>query len=78
VLLRHLRATVSTEGSRRLGETIEQLDDDEFFVSASPDMRKARIQSELLANIDVPVLILGESGTGKEVIAHRRDRSAGF
>ena len=33
-------------------------------------MHKVRIQSELLANIDVPVLILGESGTGKEVTAH--------
>jgi two-component system, NtrC family, response regulator AtoC len=70
VLLRHLRATVSTGRSRASGETIEQLDEDEFFVSASPNMHKARIQSELLANIDVPVLILGESGTGKEVIAH--------
>jgi len=70
VLLRHLRATVSTGGSSRSGETIEQLDEDEFFVSASPDMHKVRIQSELLANIDVPVLILGESGTGKEATAH--------
>jgi two-component system, NtrC family, response regulator AtoC len=70
VFLRHERAKVSTGGSGGSGETIEQLDEDEFFVSASPDMHKARIQSELLANIDVPVLILGESGTGKEVIAH--------
>ena len=63
VLLRHLPAA----GSRNSDETIEQLDGDEFFVAASPDMHKVRIQSELLANIDVPVLILGESGTGKEV-----------
>jgi two-component system, NtrC family, response regulator AtoC len=33
-------------------------------------MQKVRLQAELLANIDVPVLILGESGTGKEVAAH--------
>jgi formate hydrogenlyase transcriptional activator len=32
-------------------------------------MRKVRLQAELLANIDVPVLILGESGTRKEVAA---------
>jgi len=70
VLLRHLRTTVSTAGSRSSDETIEQLDGDEFFVAASSDMHKVRIQSELLANIDVPVLILGESGTGKEVTAH--------
>jgi two-component system response regulator AtoC len=70
VLLRHLRATVSPAGSRSSDETIEQLDGDEFFVAASPEMHKVRLQSELLANIDVPVLILGESGTGKEVTAH--------
>jgi len=66
VLLRLLPAA----GSRNSDETIEQLDSDEFFVAASSDMHKIRIQSELLANIDVPVLILGESGTGKEVTAH--------
>jgi two-component system, NtrC family, response regulator AtoC len=66
VLLRHLPAA----RSRTSDQTIEQLAGDEFFVAASPDMHKVRIQSELLANIDVPVLILGESGTGKEVIAH--------
>ena len=27
-------------------------------------------QVKLLADSDVPVLILGESGTGKEIIAH--------
>jgi two-component system, NtrC family, response regulator AtoC len=70
VLLRHLRSTVSPTGTRSSDETIEQLDGDEFFVAASPEMHKVRLQSELLANIDVPVLILGESGTGKEITAH--------
>jgi len=70
VLLRHLRATVSPAGSGSSAETIEQLDGDEFFVAACSEMHKVRLQSELLANIDVPVLILGESGTGKEVTAH--------
>jgi DNA-binding NtrC family response regulator len=51
-------------------EIVEHLGDDIFFVAASPAMRKVRIQAELLANINVPVLILGESGTGKEVTAH--------
>jgi hypothetical protein len=32
-------------------------------------MRKVCLQAKLLANIDVPVLILGESSTGKEVAA---------
>jgi two-component system response regulator AtoC len=70
VLLRHLRATGNAAGSRRSDDTIEQFDEDEFFVAASAAMHKVRIQAELLANIDVPVLILGESGTGKEVTAH--------
>jgi two-component system response regulator AtoC len=48
---------------------IEDLGDDVFFVAASPAMRKIRSQSKLVANVDIPVLILGESGTGKEVVA---------
>ncbi|HMK30666.1 MAG TPA: sigma-54 dependent transcriptional regulator [Terriglobales bacterium] len=48
---------------------IEDLGDDVFFVAASPAMRKIRSQAKLVANVDIPVLLLGESGTGKEVIA---------
>jgi DNA-binding NtrC family response regulator len=48
---------------------IEDLGDDVFFVAASPAMRKIRSQAKLVANVDIPVLILGESGTGKEVAA---------
>jgi DNA-binding NtrC family response regulator len=48
---------------------IEDLGDDVFFVAASPVMRKIRSQAKLVANVDIPVLLLGESGTGKEVMA---------
>src|SRR5206468_3709389 len=48
---------------------VEELCDDVFFVAASPAMRKVRSQSALVANVDIPVLLLGESGTGKEVVA---------
>src|SRR6201997_1318030 len=48
---------------------IEELCDDVFFVAASPGMRKIRSQAALVANVDIPVLLLGESGTGKEVLA---------
>lgn len=48
---------------------IEDLADDVFFVAASPAMRKLRSQAALVANVDIPVLMLGESGTGKEVMA---------
>jgi DNA-binding NtrC family response regulator len=48
---------------------VEELFDDVFFVAASPAMRKIRSQAALVANVDIPVLLLGESGTGKEVLA---------
>jgi two-component system, NtrC family, response regulator AtoC len=48
---------------------VEELCDDVFFVAASPAMKKIRSQSALVANVDIPVLLLGESGTGKEVLA---------
>jgi two-component system, NtrC family, response regulator AtoC len=48
---------------------VEELCDDVFFVAASPAMRKIRSQSALVANVDIPVLLLGESGSGKEVLA---------
>jgi DNA-binding NtrC family response regulator len=44
---------------------MEEVGDDVFFVAASPIMRKLRSQAALVANVDIPVLMLGESGTGK-------------
>src|SRR5258707_3850307 len=48
---------------------VEELGDEIFFVAASANMRKLRSQAALVANVDIPVLMLGESGTGKEVMA---------
>src|SRR4051812_2959552 len=48
---------------------VEDLGDETFFVAASANMRKLRSQAALVANVDIPVLMLGESGTGKEVMA---------
>lgn len=48
---------------------VEELGEDIFFIAASPNMRKLRSQAALVANVDIPVLMLGESGTGKEVMA---------
>ena len=56
---------------------IEDLDGSNFFLAASPKMLEIHRQVNLLADIDVNVLILGESGTGKEVIAqliHKNSR----
>lgn len=49
---------------------LEELEDNRYFLAASPSMVKVYRQVQLLADVDAPVLILGESGTGKEVIAH--------
>lgn len=60
-----------SKSSGEVAETgeVEELSDDQFFVAASPAMRKIRAQVAQVAQVDVPVLMLGESGTGKEVVA---------
>jgi DNA-binding NtrC family response regulator len=70
-LLQLLKRHVNTkwEADSHTKESVEDVGGDHFFLSASPLMQKVRLQAQLLANIDVPVLILGESGTGKEVVA---------
>lgn len=62
-------------------EDIEQVSEDAFFVGASPIMRKLRAQAELLAQANVPVLILGEIGSGKDTAArliHKLSVRSGF
>lgn len=53
----------------RGAETVDEIDDDLFFLAASPAMKQIRAQAALIAKVDVPVLLLGESGVGKEVLA---------
>ena len=53
------------ELSRRNGRTRRRC----VFRRCQPGMRKLRSQAALVANVDIPVLMLGESGTGKEVMA---------
>ena len=69
VIRRHLNHRDQQPEVAVVGEDIEQISDDTFFVSASPVMRKLRAQAELLAQVNVPVLIVGESGSGKGVVA---------
>ena len=62
-------------------EDIEPLGDDTFFVGASPAMQKLRAQAELLAQANVPVLIVGEPGSGRDTTAlliHKRSVRSGF
>lgn len=80
-LRRHL-ASSEEGGEAELGsEQVEQLGEHMFFVAASPVMRKLRAQVELLAQVDVPLLIVGESGSGKEATArliHKLSVRSGF
>ncbi len=64
-----------------VSEDIEQVGQEAFFVSASPIMQKLRAQAELLAQADVPVLILGEGGSGRSTVArliHKLSVRSGF
>jgi two-component system, NtrC family, response regulator AtoC len=49
---------------------VEELGENRYFLAASPAMLEIHRQTKLIADVDVPVLILGESGTGKELVAH--------
>lgn len=60
-------------------DVVESLDDDHFFLAASPAMKQIRAQVALVAKVDLPVLLMGESGVGKEIIArliHKMSRRA--
>src|SRR5215470_17469639 len=60
-------------------ERLEYLDDESFFLAASPVMKQIRDQVEFIAKVDVPVLLLGASGVGKEILArliHKLSRRA--
>jgi two-component system NtrC family response regulator len=50
-------------------DDVEALSDESFFIGVSPIMRKLRAQAALLAETNVPVLILGEDVSGKETTA---------
>jgi two-component system, NtrC family, response regulator AtoC len=62
-------------------EDIESVGKDEFFLSITPVMQQLRAQAEVLAQTDVPVLILGEPGSGKGTVArliHQMSVYSGF
>jgi two-component system, NtrC family, response regulator AtoC len=62
-------------------DDVELVDNDNFFIGISPIMRKLRAQAALLAEANMPVLILGESGSGKETTArllHKLSVRSGF
>ena len=77
----HLGSSNDEAEAQMASEDIESLGEDEFFLSVSPAMQKIRAQAELLAQADVPVLILGEPGSGKGTVArliHKLSVYSGF
>jgi two-component system, NtrC family, response regulator AtoC len=82
VIRRHLRTSDDDDVEPEMAsEDIESLGEDEFFLSVSPAMQQLRAQAELLAQTDVPVLILGEPGSGKGTVArliHQKSVHSGF
>src|SRR5665213_1630352 len=48
---------------------LEELDNNRFFLAASPLMMQIYRDIRILAPVKIPVLILGESGVGKENVA---------
>lgn len=73
------RCIGTPSGEVELSAEVEDLGDDLFFLAAAPAMKKIASEVLLIANVDIPVLMLGESGTGKEIIArliHKRSARA--
>jgi two-component system, NtrC family, response regulator AtoC len=81
LIQRNLGSSGEDADAEMASEDIESLGEDEFFLSISPIMQKLRAQAELLAQADVPVLILGEPGSGKGTVArliHKLSVYSGF
>lgn len=55
--------------SKAPGYHLEELDNNRFFLAASPTMMQLYRDVRILATVDIPVLILGESGVGKEIVS---------
>jgi two-component system, NtrC family, response regulator AtoC len=81
VVSRHLGSASDCEATEIASEDVESVGEDEFFLSITPVMQQLRAQAELLAQADVPVLILGEPGSGKGTVArliHQMSVYSGF
>jgi DNA-binding NtrC family response regulator len=78
---RHLTLSNDRTPASVASEDIEQLSNGTLFVGASPVMQTLRAQAELLAQANVPVLIVGEVGSGRETTArliHKLSVRSGF
>jgi len=69
LIRRHIGSPNEEGETAMLNENIELLGEDDIFLSVSPSMQKLHAQAELLAQTDVPVLLVGEPGSGKGSVA---------
>src|SRR6516162_3544487 len=54
------------QGKQAFGSEVEELTEDVFFIAACPAMRKIRSQAALVANVDIPVLLLVKAGRARK------------
>ena len=81
VIQRNIRVEAESAEAEISSDDVEPVSNETFFIGVSPIMRKLRAQAALLAEADVPVLILGEDGSGKETTArllHNLSVRSGF
>lgn len=80
-ITRHLTLEYEEEDSPTELQEIEEIDEGRFFIASSTAMRRLRTQAGLLAQINVPLLVMGEKGSGKETTArlvHKLSLRSGF
>jgi two-component system, NtrC family, response regulator AtoC len=81
VIRQYLESPIRSEEVDFASDDVESLGENEFFLGLSPAMQKVRAQADLLAQADVPVLIVGEPGSGKATVArliHKLSLQSGF
>jgi two-component system, NtrC family, response regulator AtoC len=81
VIRQYLSQSCESTETDITSDDVEEVSNDNFFIGISPIMRKLRAQAVLLAEANVPVLILGENGSGKETTArlvHKLSVRSGF
>lgn len=81
IIRRHLPTAREAIETDIAGDDVELISEDTFFIGISAVMRRLRAEAALLAETNVPVLILGEAGSGKETMArlvHKLSVRSGF
>lgn len=63
------RQEINAVSAAQAADEIEVLGDDFFYIASSRAMRGLRARAEMVAQMDVPVVIAGEEGSGREATA---------